>query len=420
MHESRVARSGRAPLAVGVGLLLILLLLSIFYIRDWKVFPSALPGSGEAVSSSAPPISPAETARRVAIAALGPMKMRTGLNAADLYKQASELYSQLTPAQRAMLMDWDGKQDPKAAAALFAKIQPIMDLLRRARKAAYVDWGMPPPKLEPLGDDQARFGIVNQLGVLAYWEAQYRFQSDPDGAVGDLAARDALAGAGVDDGIGMVLQCGGHENAVILIAQNIAGVASAAEPDLAQFTNPAVSAQAFQSGVDGHASMLQAFLNEYANPATRDEAEPFIHALMDSASRKGQPISAGEAVSELQWMESTEQALATTATEPDAQFKPWFSQTRAQAASMPGLAVVDPFTTIGAMRSVAQESMAQGQMLAAAIALEQGGQAQFQSIADPYTGQPFTYTQTPTGFKLTSSVMYAGQPVSLSFSTGAK
>ena len=58
-------------------------------------------------------------------------------------------------------------------------------------------------------------------------------------------------------------------------------------------------------------------------------------------------------------------------------------------------------------------------MLQAGMALEQNDQAQFQSILDPASGQPFAYTQTANGFQLGSALQQRGKPLSLSFSTPA-
>jgi hypothetical protein len=58
----------------------------------------------------------------------------------------------------------------------------------------------------------------------------------------------------------------------------------------------------------------------------------------------------------------------------------------------------------------------QDALLNAGIALEQNNQAQFQTITDPTTGQPFTYTQTAGGFKLSSALRpSSGKPVTMDF-----
>jgi hypothetical protein len=59
-------------------------------------------------------------------------------------------------------------------------------------------------------------------------------------------------------------------------------------------------------------------------------------------------------------------------------------------------------------------------MVEAGLALEQGGQAQYEAIADPTTGQPFNYVQTAAGFQLTSGFKNSdGKPLTLDFGTAA-
>ncbi len=124
--------------------------------------------------------SAAEKARREAIGALGPIKRRDGINGADLYKRAIDLYSGLTDAEKEMLKSLKKKPEQEAAAALYKRIQPIMDLLRKARMANYADWGLGPMTVATnLGP---QIDIERNLTSVALWDSSYRFSSDPDGA----------------------------------------------------------------------------------------------------------------------------------------------------------------------------------------------------------------------------------------------
>jgi hypothetical protein len=145
-------------------------------------------------------------------------------------------------------------------------------------------------------------------------------------------------------------------------------------------------------------------LDEYADPATRTQEE----RMFRSAS-----ITPQEAVSEMKWLAQTEQALGNTLQEPDAQFQQWWTQKQAEASSMP-LASPELGSLAGA-RNVAQVSLVENAMVEAGLVMEQGNQAQFQSIVDPSTGQPFKYTQTANGFQLASPLQYKGKPVTLDF-----
>jgi hypothetical protein len=411
MHEVRAASSRRNWLVLGAVLLLTLLALSLLLKQRRNAAAGANAAAPDAAASSLlSDLSAAEKARRAAIAALGPIKRREGTNAAEFYKQAIGLYNQLTDDEKNMLRHPRDKQDPKVAAALYAKIQPIMDLLRKARKADYADWGLGPMTLENSTNKTAQYTSAQQLAVLAIWDSTYRFQSDPDGAVGDLAAMEALGRSEDDSLIGLMVENSIHSGAMWLLAQNAGGITSAAGPDLAEIVNPAAVQQSFQIGLDAEASMLQSALDEYANPATRNGS------LIQKWTSLG-ALSGEQAVSDLEWLEQTEQALGTDLQESNAQFQQWWAQKQAQAASMP--LVGTALSNLANVRAQSQMSVAWNAMLAAGMALEQNNQAQFQSIPDPSTGQPFTVTQTATGFQLGSAMQYHGKPVTLSFSMPA-
>jgi hypothetical protein len=418
MHEARATDPRRGRIVLGVVLLLTILVL-LMVMREGRKSGGANIAEPDVAAMSNPSVeSAAEKARRAAIAALGPIKRRGGINAVDLYKEAMGLYAQLTDAEKKMLERPRDKVDPKVAAALYAKIQPIMDLLRNGRKADYADWGLGPMTFGPAKNAQVEKTL--DLNQLARWDAIYRFQSDPDGAVDDLAAMEAMNRSENDSLFGLIVQKNMHLGTMSLLAQNAAGITNAAAADLAYITSPATTEQLFQNGMNANAAILQAELDEYANPATRSQAEPLFNNWSNFKNGKVvvERINPAEGVSEMEWLEQTEQAFATTLTEPEPQFQQWWTQKLAEAASMPTTSIA--LRKMALTRPQVEASITENAMLAAGMALEQGDQAQFQSILDPATGQPFTYTQTATGFQLGSaSLIGPGKPVSLSFSTPA-
>jgi hypothetical protein len=361
----------------------------------------------------------ADAARRAAIAAMGPIKKREGTNAADYYKEALGLYAGLTDAEKKMLANWRVKGDPKAEAALYAKIQAIMDLLRKGRAANYADWGVGPFSLYDPSAIQAESAVMNSirnLAVMAGWEANYRFGSDPGGALGDLAAMDALGRSGDDRLIGFLVENSVHALAVGVLAANVGEIPADGGADLSYLIDPAAVYQDYQAGMDGEATGFQVIMDEYNNPATRANVVSSFNQYIHSANPNSSPanMSPGQFASEMQWIEQTEEALGGTLQEPDAQFQQWWAQKEAEAASTPIEASV--LAAIAPSRSRAQTVLVQNLIVQAGLALEQGGQAGFQAITDPTTGQPFTYTQTATGFTLTSGFKASnGKPVTLSF-----
>ena len=403
MHEARATNPWRGRLALGATLLLAFLLIAMVQFARRTDSAGAKAGTPDSAAPySPPPESAAEQARRAAIAALRPLNHH-GVNAADLYADASALYAALTPEEKDILGHPHDNGDPDAAAALYAKLQPIMDLLRRARDADYVDWNMGPLTLGT--NMNSRIDQGRALEQVALWESGYRFQSDPDGAVSDLAALVVLGHDECDTMIGLSLENSFRTDAIGLIAQNAGSISSAAETDIDYIVSQAVAQEGFQAGMNGEVSELQAYLTQYSNPATRSP--------MDA----NYTISPQKVASTVNLIAQTDQALETANLEPQAQFQQWWDQQIGATASLP-LATA---ALKGQEEVISREqaSLVENAMLAAGIALEQGDLAHFQSIVDPSTGQPFTCTQTATGFQLVSPVQYKGDPVTLTFDNPA-
>jgi len=347
----------------------------------------------------------AELARKATVAARN--RARGGVNAADLYEEAATLYGHLTDADKAMFSPRTENLDPKAAAALYAKIQPILDLLRRARNADYVDWG--PIPLDPVGwsAQMEEFNEIQRLASLAIWEADVRFKSDPAGAVGDIAAVEAIGRSNASNLIGLLVQIGVHMSAIKHLEQHVPIIPPAAAPDLATVLSPSALEQSFKSGMNGEASMHQAHLDEYANPATRQGS--YLQKMLDLSHSPSDPGSK-QVTTELEWLKRTDEEIGTHLLEPEVQFQQWWSGKVAEAATMP--LAVDGLQATKSVVTRAREVAVATAMLNAAIALERNDQPRFKSILDPSTGQPFNYTKTINGFQLDSPTLdpFARQP----------
>ena len=410
MQETRAIAYKREWIILGVALLLALAVW--FLLKGPRNSVGAHnPSPDSAAASTSLQLSPADLARRAAIAALGPIETRKGTNAASLYTQASALYAQLTDAEKQILDQWRDKPDPQTAAALYSKIQPIMDLLRRARKADYADWSLDDWWKNPAAATP-ELNAIRYLSFLAAWDSNYRFQSDPQGAINDLAAMDALGRNANPSAIGLLLGNSVYSAGIYILAQNAAAIPATQNSYLDEILNPTLIQQNFQRDLNGEAASLQSWFDSYSDPSTRSQAM----AVYGTGSHKFMPE---DMVSGLKWMAQTDQALAVSLSEPDAQYQQWLSQAQAQSASNPYLSALGALRSIAATRDNTQALLVENTMLSAGIALEQNNQPQFQSITDPATGHPFTYTQTPTGFQLTSAFKRNGKPVSLTFTTPA-
>ncbi len=133
-----------------------------------------------------------------------PRAERTGVDASTFYKDAFALYDALGVEERKMLNPKE-KVDADQAAALFEKIQPIMQLLRRAAKADYCDWGLGEPSVDRGSPHSSK---ALGLAKVAVWSANYRFTIDQEGAVDDIAVLSPLGHHTSDTLIAHILSVG--------------------------------------------------------------------------------------------------------------------------------------------------------------------------------------------------------------------
>jgi hypothetical protein len=405
MHRPTAIHDRRSWIAAGIVLLLVILVLSIWLPPRLQLLSQPATRAQSQTGSTLLNLSPAEAARRAAIAKLGFINPHTGVNAVDSYSRAMALYNQLTGAEKNTLANWRTKLDPQSAAALSAKLQPILQLLRDARGADYVDWGTDP--LAP-DDRRARFNAMQSLSQVAQWEANYEFQTDPAQALQDLAAAETLDRNVAGALGGFTYSSDLRVPSIQIIAQNVDAIPAGQISDLNLFTNIPGVIQASQNILNAQAASMQSVLDQFADPATRSQATQEIQNYLNYSTDVSQSVSVTQRIVQ------TVQQFVNTFPEPEAQFQQWISQLQADAASTPLPASVLP--TIQNQRSVLENSEIQAAMLTAGIALQQGNQSQFQSILDPVTSQPFTVTQTPNGFQLSSSVNSPdGGPVTLTF-----
>jgi hypothetical protein len=408
MHHPLTAHNRRSWIAAGIALLLFILVLSIWLPPNLPLLSQHATQAQNQTGSTLLNLSPADAARRAAIAKLGFIDAQSRVNAADSYSRAMALYNQLTDSEKNALKDWRTKLDPQSAEALFEKLQPILGLLRTARNADYVDWGT-----DPLMPDarEARFNAMQYLSQVAQWAANYEFQADPADALQDLAAAEALDRNAAGALGGFRLYSDLRAPSLQIIAQNVDALPAGQISNLDFITNPAAIIQASQNIINAQAASMQSVLDQFADPATRSQATQVIQDVLIPYMDLSTNVSG--AIPLIQRIAQTDQQFANTFSEPEDQFVQWVSQVQSDAASPPLPAFVLP--TIEDQRTILESSEIQAAMVTAGIALQQGSQSQFQSILDPVTGQPFTVTQTPNGFQLSSSIKFADGPVTLTF-----
>jgi len=217
--------------------------------------------------------------------AQSPAPANAGVNAADLYRSAMDMYGQLTTAEKDMLSS--GNLPSNAAAAdLHANLQPIMDTLRSARTADYSDWGPPPASLSE-NDARAQVTTGRQmLATITQWEAAWSFKTDPAIAVGDIAAQEAIARSDVPHQLGLLVQAGIHISGIRLLNRHVADIPQSSASDIQYIVDPAAQGRCIESAFNGKAAPESKFIADYGNPATRTDS--YIQKLIDENHLKVQ------------------------------------------------------------------------------------------------------------------------------------
>ncbi len=195
------------------------MILGMAFYRGLRANPFAPSESSPASPEPAPSIASGDAANPGAISAEGwqPPAPRPGVDASNFYKNAFVLYAALTKEEEKMLFQQRDEMDAGKAAALFQKIQPILELLRNGAAADYCEWGLGEPIMDT---NLSHLGKVAELGRLARWSASYRFPSDPQGALDDLKAQARLGHHTADCVLGWLVQMGMESGALEVLRQN--------------------------------------------------------------------------------------------------------------------------------------------------------------------------------------------------------
>jgi hypothetical protein len=360
---------------VGALALLLIVFLIVMAVQPKAARVAPLPevarDTAAAAGSSAPlEMTPADAARRAAIAQLGFIKTPAEhVNAATYYLRARSLYAQLTDPEKQAIANWRTKLDPAAAAELSAKLLPIMQELHNARDADYTNFRDPETKVKP--SDASQVNLMRNLTQAAQWDANYLFQSDPGIAIDDLESAETLDQNAAGVSTGFLAYSDLHSNALQIIAENIGDLPTGDDAGVIPLYDP-----------DQYAETAQGIFQAQA-------AEFKSKVLTQFAGAIG---------------------------ETDDQYQQWYAQLAAHPSQIYGGQAA--LGVIQNQRATYIDSEIQNAMLAAGIAYQQGNQSEFQSVLDPATGTPFAVSGIAGAFQLISTYNFHGTPVRMSFGPG--
>ncbi len=346
--------------------------------------------------------------------------VRAGTNAADVYKEAYELFDALTEDEKKMLKNPRDEVDADKAAELFKKVQPILELMRKAGGAEYCDWGVGPMRFDtPLPHLQQAM----DLGRLGLWSAAYRFQTDPQGALDDLAARTKLGRTLPESLVGVLVAGSFDRGAVDLVAQNARALDPASTTKLNEMLRENFYADDFKKAMEGERSGVLAMADDISKKSMGETMKLFqmtngpsdwgadAQGLAQLKAMGYEPAKLAQALREVAKME---EQFATMIAAPDPQFNAWWQQV--QAGFSTNVLAKMTMPTIVPMRERARETQVQRAMLGAGVAIFQNGPGQLGAFTDPTTGGLFNYAPTPDGgFELRSTFLAKGKPVTMKF-----
>ena len=250
------------------------------------------------------------------------------------------------------------------------------------------------------------------LGRLAYWEAGYRFQTDPDGGVADLAARDALGRSLGNTLVGLSVENAFNTTALDMVSQSAGAFSAAANADIAYLTDTSQVSAAFATAMNGESGMLQHLLDRYRDPSTRGEV---------IANFQLNGVTEEQLAEVMAKQQQIDKAISGTLLQPDAEFHAWAAGIQAQESNganpLEATLISESLSAMAGIRSHARQDLVERTMVVAGFAILADDWGQFRSIIDPSTGKPFIYTTTANGFDLSSPILTGKKPLALSFST---
>lgn len=336
--------------------------------------------------------------------------LRKGPNAADFYKNAFVLWNALTADEKKCLLNPREEIDEAKAVELFNKIQPIMELLRKARlEANYCDWGM---DLFEGQSKNSQLMLFRDLALTARWDAAYIFQSDPNEAISVLSDQAALGHGASCTLNGVLVGMSLNQTITNLVHDNLGNLSvEARENALTLLRNSTLNAD-FSQAMNREADFQESKAAQLLDPTRIKSTMDIFYGEGAANLQEPQDFTQEDLTQYAQLftqMAKLNHEFAKNGGLPDPEFNAW----RAQINSLNE-------ATLGAMinsvRASYQAATVNNSMLAVGLSILQAGSSQLTSQTDPTTGQPFIYVQTPTGFELRSPFKFKGKAVTMTFS----
>ena len=344
---------------------------------------------------------------------------RAGVDASSFYKDAFALYDRLSEEDKQMLSRPSEEVDADKAAALFEKIQPIMELLRRGAASDYCDWGLGEPNMD---NPFPQMGKSQNLGKVALWNAAYRFPTDAEGAIDDLSSQARLGHHLAETLIGFLVDSSFEKSAANLLRQNAATLNEAARGKAGAFLSASTLDRDIELGLAGEMKFGRSAAEKFL-VQTPDGRVALLRALTvkgdadaNERAERAEAVVRDSALfnAEMEFVQKVQAQSLEAMSWPDPQFDAWIQQfDESHFAEHPIASATTPiYRTI---RTKLQASRIEREMLNVGLAVLESGPDQASRSRDPVTGRSFVYLPKPGGFELQSAFQSKGKPLTMSF-----
>ena len=333
-------------------------------------------------------------------------------NAATIYREAFAMYDALSKEQKDLIKDWRTNVDLSVAAELCEKIQPICDLMHQAAAVSNCDWGLEQPITF-----ETRLPHLNRgrnMARVAVWSVAHCRTGDPSAAVDDLVASSQF-GQNVASPpllVGHVVHMAIQDMVIDSTTEHAKMLVNAGDTRLVELFNNTDYDKGLRHAFEQEADMV----TREADRLTAMPPEEAMHELMtldEGYSSQIQSMGPAQAIAGLRQVAELQRQYIQALELPEADYRKWLTSLEAIQEANPFVAgfVYSLIRPVDKTRAMTVRTA----MVAAGLAVVQGGPDALQSHPDPSTGQSFAYTRTADGFELQSSFQFQEKPVKLSF-----
>jgi hypothetical protein len=344
---------------------------------------------------------------------------REGVNASIAYRKAFTIYAGLTDEDKALLRRPAPELPAAKAAALFKKIQPIMELLRGAQDADYCEWGT---GNLAYGRPLPHLARALDLGTVAVWSADYRFASNPEEAFVDLQAQAGLGDNLADTIAGWHTQMTMESLAGNMVRQHTAQLTADSADSAVDFASSTSITDNLRRAIESEVDSIEALAEKLQAqpPEERSRSLELLRARFQPAGGKidakleAKMLEESWLTEELQLIRDLAGQIGEEMLSSPKEYESWWEYAQQRFfKNHPLAALVLP--SFGSLRGPVDRYLVERSMLYSGFSIIRDEEEDSRNYNDPYTDTPYAYVKKGTGFELRSHFTEGGKPLVMTF-----